>query len=278
MVRNGNDTNDTNAYVEEIELQLQLEPESKQNNNETGYDSYENNDNQIRQFEDGINSNAWIFDSSTGEIKFFKEEKYISNRTRNNNNKNKLKQGCKKFLSSMLRFNIDKLKNFIIWIFLSSDLFIKMLSMLFIILFLNNYNNNNNSGKILNGIFCFVFIFYVLLLEYFCFKFLMIKEKFSLILALKYFVVCTFTISFYFLLFVGLTYLPKMIEKESFVKYQSFKICLSTVYVLIVLLLQLIFGINIIAVQFFILFLVVLLVHVVSFAYLNKVMFSTVAT
>ena len=184
-----------------------------------------------------------------------------------------------KFFSMIFRFNANRLKNLVIWIFLSSDLFVKMLSILFVIAFVNNYGNNNNSTEtlIVNGIICFVIVCLILLLEYFCFKFLIAKEKFTLIFTLKYFAVCTFTISFYFLLFVGLTYLPKKIKKQSFVKYQSFKICLSTFYVLIVLCLQLTLASSIIAVQFFLCYVVMLLMHVTSFVYLNKVMFKTLS-
>ena len=121
---------------------------------------------------------------------------------------------------------------------------------------------------------CFLFVCFILVLEYFCLKYLLTKDKFTFIFALKYFVVCSFTVSFYFLLLVGLTYLTKMIEKETFKKYQLFKICLSSSFALIVLFMELIVESDVIAVQFFVTFFVVLLVHVASFVYLDKVMFS----
>ena len=223
----------------------------------------------VRIQEDGNESNCGIFDKTLNDIRFFKEEKYVSTRERMNNNQRK--QACKQCVSSMFRFNIEKFKSFVIWIFLSSDLFVKMLSILFIIAFVNNYNKNT---KIINEAICLVLVSLVLMVEYFSFKFLVIKEKFTKIFALKYFVVCTFKISFYFLSLIGLTYLPKMIDKQSFIKYQSFKTCLSIFYVLIVLFSQLVLQSDVIAVKFFVLFVSMLFLHVVSFVYLNRVMFN----
>ena len=264
-------------------ISRKCDEENATNNDNTNADSNQNDNVEIITVKAPGITCPWIFDATTNEIRFFKEEKYVSKSKRNSDNQN-CRRGCKKLLSSMFRFDVNKFKNFAIWIFLSSDLFVKMFSILFSIAFINNHNYDNinimNSGNtytnrlIMNGIFCFVFVCFVLLLEYFCFKCLVIQEKFTFIFALKYFAVCTFTLSFYFLLFVGLTYLPKMIEKQTFVKYQSFKICLSVFCVLIVFLLQVILEDQIVPMQFFILFGVVLLVHIVAFVYLTKEMFN----
>ena len=240
-----------NKHIHEIELVL---------------DNGDTND------EDGhVHPKYWIFDASTNDIKFFKEEKCV--KTNSKTKKQKSKSRGKTLFSCLFKFDVNKKVNFIIWIFLTTDLFVKTFSMLFVIAFVNNNNiNTNTSNNIIGGIFvCCLGV-----LEYCCFNHLVTNDNNSHLnnfgFSLKYFLVCTFTISFYFLIFVGLPYLPKAIERNKFIKYQSFKIVLSTLLVLLVWLLQsfLLLDTQIVSMKFFVVFLIVLLIHTTSFFYLNK--------
>ena len=235
--------------------------------NSNAIDTSMNNDNDNKVNE----SSYWILvDKSTNDVKFFKEEMYVPKETQIQSNNNQFTQYSNKAIAGLFRFNI-KMKNFTVWIFLTSDLFIKSLSILFVIAFANNYNENSN---VLIGIIVSnLFILLLLLLEYFCFKFLVQNVSkqgnnnihANEIFIVKYFFVCTFTISFYFLLLIGLQYLSKMIEKTKFIKYQLFKIVLSITYASLVFLLQILFESHVISTIIFIVYCIMVGVHIVSF-------------
>ena len=254
----------------DVDLELELDIGSKVNVNVTDSKTTMNNNNY-----DVSGVSYWISDETQAirEIKFFQEELYIPNLDLK---PRKSKKSCIKlpWQSCMCKCEINKMLKFIILIFLSSDLFLKMLSLLFIVVFINNYDNDSSYSIANRMIICLIFVCSICVLEYFCFQYLVAKDKFKFIFAAKYFLVCTFTISFYFLIFVGLTYLPKIIEKNKFIKYQTFKIILSILFVLFVLVLQLWVDTQIIANTFFALFFGVLVVHVLSFIYLNKIMLT----
>ena len=189
---------------------------------------------------------------------------------------------CKKFISSLFRFNIT-INNFMIWIFLTSDLFVKILPMLFVILFVNNYVAEQVHG-IVNIAMSSLFVLFVLVSEFCCFKYLLSRNNVhsndngfnNNLFIVKYFIVGTFTISFYFLLLVGLKYISKMIDKNEFVKYQKFRIVLSVFFVVMVFLLQIVLNRYTISPAFSILYFFILLLQMGSFVFVNKVILKNV--
>ena len=252
----------------------------------------------------------WFVHHKTNKVTFFKEQKYISNndKKRNTSKKEKYCHFSYQFFKSMIRFEFIKINNIMLWILLTSDLFIKILSLILIILMINYNNSNYSNNNVVNNIICCglttIFLLFILIVEYFCLKFLLSTEnncdcdcnihainsngdicnkcicdyinnidgKPNKTLIFQYIFVNTFTISYYTLIIIGTKYIPKLVDKKkTLIKYQSFKLLLCLAFVGIFLLAQFIFSQNImdinISVSLFIVFFIVFVIHLLSLSW-----------
>ena len=252
----------------------------------------------------------WITDKQTGEVFFCAEKKNV------NTNQKKLStfQQCTKYYNQCCLFlwHFDvKIANFVIWLFLTTDLFLKTLSVLSIVvfidyLFVNESNNDtinwdlksvttsvetdNKEYLITQSLFAtainLLYLVFLVLLEYVMFDFVLKNDFQSLQqgnlnsirkhILQKYFCVGLFSNSFYFLLTIGVKYVPKLIHCQSFLKMQYCRvgICCFVVFVQILLNLLFYFGGNfnvwVFSVVFYLAFLFLLVLHCASLLYVKK--------
>ena len=130
------------------------------------------------------------------------------------------------------------MKNFVIWLFLTTDLFLKIISSLSIVIFINYLFLTNNVGdnsinligidgsiksilpSILSTIINIFVLSIILILEYImCNWMLMLRLNKEEMLFEKYFFVGVMSNFLYFLLTIGLDYVPKLIDNKIFLKY-----------------------------------------------------------
>ena len=235
----------------------------------------------------------WVKNEQTGEISFFVEK--VKPHSKSSNKKScPCKSKCTKLMMFIFRFDL-KIKNFIIWLFLTSDLFLKTISILSIIvfvnyLFVNNANNNtinfNTSHMsqneiencIVSTIINICFLICLLLFEYRLLSFISQKSvkkkcssKYTII---KYFMIGVFSNFFYFLSAAGLTYLEPLIDSKYFVNNQKFRCFISCSFICLCLLLQFLFDKWIFDWMFCLIFACIVLLNVGCLFYLNQYVFA----
>ena len=241
-------------------------------------------------YNDGINlDQMWIIDSTTGELCFFAEKRLEKEK------KEKKKCFCIRACNIFWRFDL-KIENFLIWIFLMTDLFFKTLSILSIILFVCclfipntssdsvNFNHDTLTKMdifltIFAAIVNLLFLLFLLKMEYHLFD-SMIKlssncianiERDVQIHIVKYYCfVGIFSNSFYFILTLGLKYLDKMIDNQQFLSNQYFRILILCLFEFIVIFLQSSFDLWIFPYGFYLLLIFVVVVHCLSLFYIQK--------
>ena len=247
-------------------------------------------------------SDLWVFDTTTNEVTFFAEEKKQPSRTNNTTIARKTcdtiwcKTQCKRFCYFLFHFDA-KIQNFMIWLFLTTDLFLRVLSVLSVIMVLNyaflgqeaisndainliqssvagdhdSTLNGDLNSFILRSFYAttlnLLFLMYVLIIEYLLFGFMLTNhssfnvnqgkidrcgsvsddganyhqsgddnvniQKIAILkrsIRSKYFVVGLFSNCFYFLLTIGVEYIPRMIDKQVFFKCQFYRTILSVFF------------------------------------------------
>ena len=256
-----------------------------------------------KENKDDINipQQLWITNDITNEITYFAEKKLPQKKKRSK--KEKLIEHCNSMCRLLLKFDI-KIKNFMIWLFLTSDIFLNILSILSIVIFINylfvndvgtlsvnliNISGNQVGNVIYATLINFVFVFVELCKEYFMFKSMIDDYDIDDIdghyrywqLLYKYYFVGLFSNSLYFLLTIGLKYLPKMIDNRLFIRNQHWRIIISIVFVVFQAWMNIIFyiypnnGFHIIVFkgqfyEFYIVFFCVTVLHLLSVQYIKK--------
>ena len=241
----------------------------------------------------------WVKDEQTCEISFFMEKVKPRKQSKSKKKSCPCESKWNQFLQFIFHFDVQ-IQNFIIWLFLTTDLFLKTLSILSIIifvnyLFINNPNNNtinfntNYMSKneiencVLSTVINVCFLMCLLLFEYQLYSFISKKStgtytgikndselKYTI---LKYFMVGVFSNFFYFLSTVGLTYLKPLIDSKQFVNNQKFRCFISCFFVCLLLLFQILFDIWIFDWTFYLIFVGIMLSNVVCVLYLTRYVF-----
>ena len=270
----------------------------------------------------------WITDKHTGEVSFFAEKKKVHGNTRKLSNLQRCTKYYDQFCRFLLHFDV-KIANFVIWVFLTTDLFLKTLSVLSIIVLINylfvtesnnetinwdfeqvattNYTNNDNmieyneeyfiTQSLFGTIINLLYLVFLVLLEYIMFNFMLdqssratefensnsqLQRGDSNINPIrkdilhKYFCVGLFSNSFYFLLTIGVKYVPKIVNYQSFLKIQHCRIGICCVIIVIQIILNLLFyfvgnfNVWVFSLAFYCGFLFLLMVHCMSLLYLKK--------
>ena len=79
---------------------------------------------------------------------------------------------------------------------------------------------------------------------------------------------------FYFFATIGLTYVPKLIEYDQFIDNQRFRVLFSVSLAGVLMVLQYIFDIIVFGFQFWIVFVCVLVLHILTLKYVQKYLLS----
>ena len=238
---------------------------------------------------DSNQKDLWTTDEVTGEVSFFAEK--VKPRPHKSSNKKTFpfEKECNKCLIFIFHFDI-KIKNFMIWLFLTTDLFLKTLSILSIMIFVNYlFVNNANSNSmnfntmnmtndeivfsILSTFINVIFLFCLLLIEYRLFKYVLQND--GEYISIKYFMIGVFSNFFYFLSTIGLEYLMPLITQKQFTNNQIFRILISCVFVCILLLLQSLFDKWIFDWAFYLIFVTIVLLNVMCLWYNTRYVFAT---
>ena len=184
----------------------------------------------------------WVKDESTGEVCFFCEKP--KPKAQFSRNRESCESKCNSLLMFTLHFDI-KIKNFMIWLFLTTHLFLKTVSIIGNIVFVHfffvqntsteiiNFKNINNDQIFLNILSYIVNIIIIALLIKFergLFQFMIecddksINDRNAQLFVSKYYYIGIWSNVFYFLCAIGLKYVPKLIAHDKFVQNQRFRI------------------------------------------------------
>ena len=231
----------------------------------------------------------WITNDKTGDIDFFDEKKLNHNNANTRTIQDKCANYGNKCCFMLFRFEL-KFDNFIIWIFLTSDLFLKILSSLSIIVFINclfngdvNVDNNSISLSLFYATVLNIMILcFLLIIEYRMFAAMLEikKNKLHGIILMQYFAVGIFSNCLYFLFTIGLKYMPKIIDNELFFKNQRWRIILCCLFVFLQIVMNVLFviasqsqdgfSIWIFGVDFYLWLCALLVTHLLSFVHVKK--------
>lgn len=203
------------------------------------------------QLDSVIPEQLWVTDPKTGETMFFAEVE-MPKRVKLNKMQ-KFGKYLKKIHNFCVKFD-TKIENFVIWFFLTSDVFLNILSLLSIVIFINylfindtdtstinliNVGLNNIDGIIYATLINLIFLVLVMIKEYLMLK-SMISQNNNFELLFKYCFVGIFSNSLYFLVTIGLKYLPKSIDNQIFLHNQKWRITIAFIFILIQLVCNLI--------------------------------------
>ena len=212
----------------------------------------------------------WVINPLTKEAEFRHEEQYPKS-----GKKQSKKETCCGYLKTMskvtFRFEAN-LQNFAIWVFLTSDLFVRILSILSLIVLIDSIIENNSISVVIIS----MFVICLLLFEYKVFNGLLNYNSENILI--KYFIVGVFSNSFYFILSIGLKYIPTLISFDKFICNQiKFRICISLLLVMILygaeMMMQMWkFGIN-----FLVLYVLSMAIHVISLVYIIHIKYVRVS-